>query len=133
MYSTPNILHVFHNKINLKEALVNQLIDGTDALTWISENIPDFVFPSLDIFFCIKHQNAGKIESHLWFFKGFCNYLNPHMCQLIDTGTIPMQDSISRIFMYMDTYTNVGGGCGEIEVMFPPKPEGFLQMAVMSG
>ena len=28
----------------------------------------------------IKHCNRGKIESHLWFFKGFCTYLNPDFC-----------------------------------------------------
>lgn len=31
----------------------------------------------LDIHFVIKHKNRGKIESHLWFFKGFCNVIKP--------------------------------------------------------
>jgi cellulose synthase/poly-beta-1,6-N-acetylglucosamine synthase-like glycosyltransferase len=31
----------------------------------------------LDIHFVIKHKNRAKIESHLWFFKGFCNQIKP--------------------------------------------------------
>ena len=80
MYATPNICHAFHNRVELKEALVNRVIEGTDALSWIAEKIPDFEFPTIDLFFCIKHERLGKIESHLWFFKGICNYLDPHMC-----------------------------------------------------
>lgn len=51
---------------------------------------------------------------------------------MVDTGTIPLHNSISSVFMYMDTYKNVGGCCGEIEVMFPVKPDGFLQLAVVA-
>ena len=28
----------------------------------------------LPIHMAIKHKNQGKIESHKWFFKGFCEY-----------------------------------------------------------
>ena len=34
--------------------------------------------------------------------------------------------------MYMDTYPNVGGCCGEIEVIFPHKPNGVLELAVVA-
>ena len=74
----------------------------------------------------------GKIESHLWFFKGLCTYLNPRMCQLIDAGSIPLQNSISTLFLYMDTYHNVGGCCGEIVVIFPHHPESLLELAVVA-
>lgn len=40
-------------------------------------------FP-LPIHFLIKHNNQGKIESHKWFFKGFCRMMNPIFAQIID-------------------------------------------------
>lgn len=40
---------------------------------WLVENeeAKDFEFNPIKFFFCAKHENSGKIESHLWFFKGF--------------------------------------------------------------
>jgi len=58
---------------------------------------------------CAKNENKGKIDSHLWFFKGFCSYMNPKFCQLIDIGTIPLDNSISSIVTYMEAFENVGG------------------------
>lgn len=77
----------------------------------------------IKFFFCCKHENSGKIESHLWFYKAFCAYTNPDYCQMIDAGTIPCQRSISKICKYMDQEPYVGGACGEIEVYEPGDKE----------
>ena len=131
-YEAANIAHVFHNKLNLSALLNGHLVDGIDALTFIEENVPDFKFPVVDVFFCIKHTNAGKIESHLWFFKGLCGFLEPEMCQLVDVGTVPLPRSISTLFLYMDRNSEVGGCCGEIEVMYPERPDGVVQVAMIA-
>ena len=65
--------------------------------------------PDIQFFFCAKHENRGKIESHLWFFLGFCAHIKPDYCQMIDVGTIPKRESISSIIFYMDTFKQVGG------------------------
>jgi len=83
----------------------------------------NFEIGPIKFFFCAKHENSGKIESHLWFFKGFCNFTNPQYCQMIDAGTIPLQASISQIVRYMDEYPQTGGACGEIEVFQPSDRE----------
>ena len=75
----------------------------------------------MPIHFVIKHRNQGKIESHKWFFKGFCEYLKPVYTQIIDCGSIPMWNSISRIVKYLDKYNTVGGATGEIEVILSSK------------
>ena len=94
---------------------------------WIISNgrnkAPFEIRNKVNFFFCAKHENSGKIESHLWFFKGFCAYTNPTYCQMIDAGTIPMGDSISKIVKFMDVYKRVGGACGEIEVFEPNDKE----------
>jgi len=63
----------------------------------------------MPIHFGIKHKNQGKIESHKWFFKGFCEYMNPKYAQIIDCGSIPLWNSISHIIMHMETFKTVGG------------------------
>jgi cellulose synthase/poly-beta-1,6-N-acetylglucosamine synthase-like glycosyltransferase len=77
----------------------------------------------LDIHFVIKHKNRAKIESHLWFFKGFCNQIKPEFWFIIDAGTIALWNSISKLIFYMEVFKNVGGAWGEIEVMLPHKTD----------
>jgi cellulose synthase/poly-beta-1,6-N-acetylglucosamine synthase-like glycosyltransferase len=70
----------------------------------------------INFYFAIKHLNGGKLDSQYWFFKGFCEYLNPRYTFLVDCGTKPMGDSILRLFSYMERNPNCGGSCGEIQV-----------------
>ncbi|CAI2387308.1 unnamed protein product [Moneuplotes crassus] len=86
----------------------------------ISSHISSRSMP-IDVHLVIKHRNMGKIESHLWFFKGFCNTLNPEITTILDAGTIPMWKSISHMTMYMELYKDVGAVCGEIEVILTEK------------
>mmetsp|Transcript_14062 Transcript_14062/g.16295 ORF Transcript_14062/g.16295 Transcript_14062/m.16295 type:complete len:165 (+) Transcript_14062:753-1247(+) len=78
----------------------------------------------MNIHFCVKHYNNMKIESHMFFFRGFCQMMNPTFCQIIDCGSIVLQNSVSKIVMYMETYKNVGGACGHIEALIPDKIDG---------
>jgi hypothetical protein len=32
---------------------------------------------TLNLIFCIKHACKRKLNTHRWFFKGFCNLINP--------------------------------------------------------
>ena len=78
-YETLNIGHCFHSKLNFSQVLKKHKIEGTPANEWIVENLGFKAVPYIDFFFLIKHKNSGKIESHLWFFKGFCTFLNPSL------------------------------------------------------
>ncbi|KAL0077362.1 glycosyltransferase family 2 protein [Phycomyces blakesleeanus] len=67
--------------------------------------------------FCLKEQNAKKINSHRWFFNAFGTVLNPNICVLLDVGTRPGNTSIYHLWKAFATNENVGGACGEICVM----------------
>ena len=101
-YETLNVGHCYVRKLNFSCLLRGHEIEGTDANQWITEDLDLPSIPPLDFYFVIKHRNTGKIESHLWFFKGFSSYFNPKLTQLIDIGTLPLQYSISKMAMYMD-------------------------------
>jgi chitin synthase len=78
---------------------------------------PDLaVRPSVpvQVIFCLKEQNAKKINSHRWFFNAFCPILKPNVTVLIDVGTKPLDDSLYYLWKVFDKHPNVGGACGEI-------------------
>jgi len=43
----------------------------------------------INIITAVKHLNNKKIDSHMYFFRGFCEYLNPKQVLLLDAGTKP--------------------------------------------
>ena len=137
-FETKNVAHCFSRKIKFEEFLFaltpHELdgfkINGYDIIDFLygdskTGNIKKRKYTSLpiDIHFVIKHNNKGKIESHLWFFKGFCNTVRPKYATIIDAGTIPLWKSISRLTFFWEINQKVGGAWGEIEVMLNSKHE----------
>lgn len=68
----------------------------------------------VQIVFCLKEDNAKKINSHRWFFNAFGPILEPNVCILLDVGTMPGPTSIYHLWKAFDINSNVGGACGEI-------------------
>jgi len=71
----------------------------------------------VQVLFCLKENNAKKINSHRWFFSAFGPILNPNVCVLIDVGTRPGNTSIYHLWKAFDINSNVAGACGEIRAM----------------
>ena len=92
---------------------------GSSEAGWVKNKI--FCNLSMPIHFVIKHRNQGKIESHKWFFKGFCEMMNPTYAQILDCGSICCWNSLSYIIKYLDNHKKVGAWAGEIEVLIPEK------------
>ena len=69
-------------------------------------------------FFLVKHLNKRKLNSHLWFFSGFCRELNPNYCFLIDVGTLVLPYALNYLFEELHCGSlkepYVAGVCGEI-------------------
>lgn len=150
-YASHNVGHIFSSVVNFKEIYdgckqppqeegerdpdieptggdyvdIHTTYNRHNVVEWLTHH--EHEFPDINFFFCIKHLNSGKIASHQIFFQGFCSYLEPEQCMMIDIGTIPMRGSISNLMMYMDLPWNrhCGGCAGEIEVFFPtPREDG---------
>lgn len=66
----------------------------------------------VNLFFCIKYKNSGKLSSHNWFFNGFCNQLKPKYAILLDVGLRPYPDAVFKMYKYMKRHPGVGGVCG---------------------
>lgn len=64
------------------------------------------------MFLSVKLKNGGKLSSHMWFFRGFCEMFNPKYCVLIDAGTVPLSDALFKFFKSMECDSRIGGVCG---------------------
>ncbi|TID19299.1 hypothetical protein CANINC_003728 [Pichia inconspicua] len=71
----------------------------------------------IQLMFCLKEQNAKKINSHRWLFNAFCPILNPNVCVLLDVGTRPNDSAVYNLWKAFDLDSNVAGAAGEIVAM----------------
>jgi chitin synthase len=60
----------------------------------------------MQVFFVVKQQNKRKLNTHLWFFGGFCKMFNPRFVCLLDVGTGPLKDSLYLLWKAMATNKN---------------------------
>jgi hypothetical protein len=74
----------------------------------------------LQVVLAIKERNAGKLDSHRWFFNAFAAQVMPTYTFLIDCGTAPRLDAIYKLYLRMEDNPRIGGICGEIEPMGVP-------------
>ena len=89
VYGTNNIVHCFSRVMMFNDWLgvlsdwqqTNFMIDNYPVHDFLLGNSRQgkvkerqFKHMPLPIHMAIKHKNQGKIESHKWFFKGFCEY-----------------------------------------------------------
>lgn len=66
----------------------------------------------LNTFLCTKLQSSGRLSSHLWFFRGFCEMFNPDYCVLMTSGVRPEKNSIFEIFRTFEGDNKIGGISG---------------------
>lgn len=76
-------------------------------------------YPPLQLMLALKERNGGKLNSHLWYFAGFCKNVNPKYTFLLDVGTQPKKDALALLYTEMENNPQVGGCCGEIAVRKP--------------
>ena len=81
--------------------------------------LAEFSTLELQLIFCVKQKNKRKLNTHLWFFGGFCEFINPKFVMLIDVGTAPLPRSLFLLYEAMETQDELAGCCGEIRPMDP--------------
>ena len=104
-----NVVHLFQTQTNCHFGL-----EKLEKVCDIEKE--DYLPFTYNVLFAIKHLNGQKLDSHLWFFRGFCGYIHPKFVLLLDLGTEPMNRSLTKLYYTMEKKKNCGGVCGEIEV-----------------
>ena len=99
--------------------ITKQLI-GSEEIAHCFQQIYQYKGASLNLIFCIKQKNMRKLNTHLWFFCGFCKMIEPRFVMLLDVGTKPHDTALWMLYEAMDRDENLAGCCGEIVPMNPP-------------
>lgn len=68
----------------------------------------------VQMLFCLKEQNAKKINSHRWCFEAISQVLDPNIVILLDCGTQPSGKALYHLWKEFDKDPQVAGACGEI-------------------
>ena len=122
-----------HTQRNLNEREYNQIVKNIDQLRDLKIE-KSFLFCqkiktekfSYQLMFCIKEQNKRKLNTHIWFLRGFCRNLKPNFIIFLDVGTKPLKKSLSPLYDCLNRNDNVAGCCGEIV----PQDSSFFNFVV---
>ena len=63
----------------------------------------------------VKESNRGKLDTHRFFFEGFCNDLNPRYCILTDCGTEFHNNTYYGFIQLGELKPLLAGICSEIQ------------------
>ncbi|CAK4677720.1 hypothetical protein LEN26_010192 [Aphanomyces euteiches] len=77
------------------------------------------LFPPTQVVFALKEHNAGKLNSHEWYFNAFAEQVQPEYTVLLDVGTMPTARAFYLLLAAMELDPQIGGTCGEIAVDRP--------------
>ncbi|KAJ8609522.1 hypothetical protein MRB53_039080 [Persea americana] len=126
----PRVLDVLAAIGVYQEGLAQNKVDGKPVTAHIYEYTSQYSItsdlqfrgsekgiPPIQLLFCLKEQNAKKLNSHRWMFNGFAPLLVPNVCVLLDVGTRPGSDSIYHLWKTFDLNSNVAGAAGEIKIL----------------
>lgn len=110
LYSEKKVQKVL--KAKDPETIGCHLFEGT--ATFVDHPDLGTYFPPLQMMFALKEHNAGKIDSHWWFFEAFSQYLKPEYCFLIDVGTKPRRKAFFHLYRAFERNDQIAGACGQI-------------------
>ncbi|KAF0687960.1 Aste57867_20341 [Aphanomyces stellatus] len=77
------------------------------------------LYPPTQVIFALKEHNAGKLNSHEWYFNAFAEQVQPEYTVLLDVGTMPTAKAFYLLLAAMELDPQIGGTCGEIAVDKP--------------
>ncbi|MEH2368693.1 glycosyltransferase family 2 protein [Nostoc sp.] len=72
------------------------------------------------VLLCIKEHNAGKLNTHWWFFMALSRYLFPRYCIQMDAGSVPTASCMHLLWSYMEEHQNVAGTASFVLTPKPP-------------
>jgi chitin synthase len=87
----------------------------------------DEIEVSFPVLFCIKAENAGKLDSHWWFFRQLCPIIQPEYCIQMDVGTVANRDTLAKLWSVMESDLNCAVAVPSILTPPPSSPWQLLQ------
>ncbi|OMJ76407.1 hypothetical protein SteCoe_24239 [Stentor coeruleus] len=106
---------IIHESCQLSEGIIMR-VKAERLGAYCFENEISFKdgLSKMQVYFCVKQKNQRKLNSHLWFFRAFCNKAKPNFVFFIDVGTEPEEDALEKLYHTFKEDDNIAGVCGEI-------------------
>ena len=117
-FINPEEIKLRFNVPDIKE--ITDKLNATEEIAHCFQQVYQYKEASLNLIFCMKQKNMRKLNTHLWFFSGFCRMINPRFVMLLDVGTKPHETALWKLYEALDRDENLAGCCGEIMPMDPP-------------
>lgn len=117
------------NDVNIPESIwANALRQAIGDISNDADfSIETKVLPTVSLLFCIKKENAGKLDSHWWMYRGLSAYLRPKYCFQMDAGTALGLRAISDIWQKFETSDDVAGIASSIAPLAPSSYSNLLE------
>ncbi|OMJ95958.1 hypothetical protein SteCoe_512 [Stentor coeruleus] len=68
----------------------------------------------LNTVFCVKQLSKRKLNTHKWFFEGFCGRIKPKYIALLEVGVAPRTKGLFYLYKNLEKNNKIVGCCGEI-------------------
>ncbi|MDV2999808.1 MAG: hypothetical protein N5P05_001414 [Chroococcopsis gigantea SAG 12.99] len=114
--------YLYHETINRQTNDSRLDVYRTALQEYELPSLPPEQIISPPVLVCIKEANAGKIDSHWWFFQVFCSQLQPDYCVQMDVGCVPKPNSIHDVWQFLEKHSDVGAATGDHLLPAPRKP-----------
>jgi hypothetical protein len=82
-------------------------------------------FEPMQLVCVVKHFARRKLNSRMWFFKGFCEAINPKYCIVINSGVLPSTNAVWSLYRSLEYRPEVGVVVGEV------LPEAFDSFSIL--
>lgn len=125
-FNTEAIKEFFH----VEDVMDCKIPDGAEdddlAHTFIKHVSFDNSQHSLQLVLCIKQTKKLRLNTHLWFFGGWCQMLNPSYVIMLEIGVRPHPKALFYLYEALRLDENLAGCCGELK----PVDESYWNLAV---
>ena len=106
----------------------------TTSYDWGASDLPPESIPKYNLILSISHFQGILLESHFFLYRGFCSHMNPRFVLTLEAGIRLEEESVSKLYKYMEKHEECGAVTGEIEVdeqhyIWPINGVGMAQFA----
>lgn len=87
------------------------------------------LFPTssvVQLVLCLKRRNAGKLDSHWWYYEIMCEHIDPSYCFQMDVGTCPANDATYQIWRSFEKHIDMAGASSSLYTLPPKSPFDWL-------
>lgn len=108
-------LAIFSKNFSLINLLVHLIPNAEEFI-----NLDDtLLYQPIHVYICVKKNNAGKLDSHWWYYKFLCPLIDPKYCFQMDTGTSVATQSFHQMVAHFEENPSAAALASNVSVAAP--------------